>query len=216
MLASLSRYWWLLVLRGVVAILFGVLAFVWPGLTIGALVLLFGIYALIDGIGSIITGVAHRHGSDRWWLLLEGVASIAFGLLTFFWPGITAIFLLLLIAGWAVVTGIFEIAAAIRLRKEIEGEWLLGLAGLLSILLGIFMFVQPGAGALALIWVIGSYAILFGLVLIVLGFRVRGRDREIHPSPLTRHNIRLCNHPLYTIAVQWTVDRGAKNSELIH
>ena len=183
MLASLSRYWWLLVLRGVVAILFGILAFVWPGLTIGALVLLFGIYALIDGIGSIITGVAHRHGSDRWWLLLEGVASIAFGLLTFFWPGITAIFLLLLIAGWAVVTGIFEIAAAIRLRKEIEGEWLLGLAGLLSILLGIFMFVQPGAGALALIWVIGSYAILFGLVLIVLGFRVRGRDREIHPEP---------------------------------
>ncbi|HRW05747.1 MAG TPA: HdeD family acid-resistance protein [Caldilineaceae bacterium] len=183
MLASLSRYWWLLVLRGVVAILFGILAFVWPGLTIGALVLLFGVYALIDGIGSIVTGVAHRHGSDRWWLLLEGVASIAFGLLTFFWPGITAIFLLLLIAGWAVVTGIFEIAAAIRLRKEIEGEWLLGLAGLLSILFGIFMFVQPGAGALALIWVIGSYAILFGLLLIVLGFRVRGSGREIHSEP---------------------------------
>lgn len=179
MLASLSRYWWLLVLRGVVAILFGLLAFIWPGLTIGALVLLFGIYALIDGVSSIITGVAHRHGRDRWWLLLEGIASIAFGLLTFFWPGITAFFLLILIASWAVVTGIFEIAAAIRLRKEIEGEWLLGLAGVLSILFGIMMFVQPGAGALALIWIIGSYAILFGILLIVLGFRLRNGSKLV-------------------------------------
>ncbi len=176
MVQTLAKYWWLVALRGVVAILFGILAFVWPGLTIGALVLLFGIYALIDGIGSIITGIAHRHGSERWWMLLEGIAGILFGVLTFLWPGMTAWVLLLFIASWAILTGIFEIMAAIRLRHEIKGEWALGLAGLLSIILGVIMLINPGAGALAVVWGIGGYAIVFGALLVYLGFKLRNAE----------------------------------------
>lgn len=177
MLSMMSRYWWLVVLRGVFAILFGVLAFIWPGITIGALVILFGAYALVDGVSSVITAIMHRQENDRWWVvLLEGIAGIVFGVLTFLWPAITAVVLLVFIAVWAILTGILEVVAAIRLRKEIEGEWALGLAGVLSLIFGIIMLLRPGAGALALIWVIGSYAILFGVLLIYLGFRLRGAD----------------------------------------
>ncbi|MCB0084708.1 MAG: HdeD family acid-resistance protein [Caldilineaceae bacterium] len=177
MLATLARYWWLLALRGAIAILFGILAFVWPGLTVEVLVLLFGAYALIDGIGAIVTGIAHSQGGERWWMLLEGVAGIVFGVLTFLWPGITAVILLVFIAVWAIMTGIFEILAAIRLRQEIEGEWALAISGVLSVILGIFMFLRPGAGALAVVWVIGSYAILFGAMLIYLGFSLRNSTK---------------------------------------
>ena len=173
MLTTLSRYWWLVALRGGVAIIFGLLAFVWPGLTIEVLVLLFGVYALMDGIGSMITGLTHRQGSDRWWLLLEGVASVLFGVLIFLWPGITTVVLLIFIAGWAIITGIIEILVAVRLRQEIAGEWILAAAGVLSILFGTLMLFQPGAGALALIWMIGAYSILFGALLVYLGVRLR-------------------------------------------
>ena len=175
MLTMLSRYWWLVVLRGVFAILFGVLAFIWPGITIGALVILFGAYALIDGVSSVATGVMHRQDNDRWWvMLLEGIAGIVFGILTFVWPAVTAVVLLVFIAVWAIITGVLELVAAVRLRKEIDGEWALGLAGVLSVLFGVVMLLRPGAGALALIWVIGSYAIVFGVLLIFLGFKLRG------------------------------------------
>ena len=174
MLTMMSRYWWLVVLRGVFAILFGVLAFVWPGITIGALVILFGAYALVDGVSSVVASIMHRQENDRWWVvLLEGIAGIVFGILTFLWPAMTAVVLLVFIAVWAILTGILEIVAAVRLRKEIEGEWALGVAGVLSILFGVVMLLRPGAGALALIWVIGSYAIVFGVLLIYLGFKLR-------------------------------------------
>jgi uncharacterized membrane protein HdeD (DUF308 family) len=179
MLSVLAQYWWLIALRGLAAIVFGIIAFIWPGPTIGALVLLFGAYALVDGIATIVMAVSHRQQNDRWWvLLLEGLAGVILGVLTFIWPGVTAVVLLYFIAAWALVTGIFEIVAAIRLRKEIEGEWVLGLSGLASVIFGLILVFRPGAGALALIWVIAAYAIIFGVLLIYLAFKVRGMGQR--------------------------------------
>lgn len=174
MLQTMSRKWWLIALRGVSAVLFGILAFVWPQLTLGVLILLFAGYALIDGVMSIGASVGERKINDRWWVgLIEGVLSITAAVLAIIWPGITAVVLLYLIAAWAIITGIFEIIAAVNLRKVIEGEWTLALAGVVSIILGLILFFNPGPGILALIWVIGIYAVLFGVLLIYLGFRVR-------------------------------------------
>ena len=183
MLKVLSKYWWLLALRGVLAILFGILAFIWPGLTLQALVILFGAYVLIDGIAAIVTGIRDREFNQRWWvLLLEGIVGVIFGILTFLWPQITAVVLLYFIAAWAVVTGIFEIFAAIRLREEIEGEWVLGLSGLASIIFGVLLMIWPASGLLALVWLIGAYAIVFGILMLYLGFKVRGySDQMVGP-----------------------------------
>jgi uncharacterized membrane protein HdeD (DUF308 family) len=178
----LARNWWAVALRGLFAVLFGIAAFAWPELTLLSLVWLFGIYAVLDGIFSIVSAITNRQENDRWWLvLLEGIIGIAAGVVAFVWPGITAIALVYLIAAWAILTGIFEIVAAIRLRKEIEGEWLLALSGILSLIFGVALMIWPGAGALALVWVIAAYAIVFGVVLIILGFRMRGwRERGIN------------------------------------
>lgn len=182
MRTMLARNWWAVALRGLFAVLFGIAAFIWPGLTLLSLVWLFGIYAALDGIFSIVSAITNRQENDRWWLLLiEGIIGIAAGVVAFVWPGITAIALVYLIAAWAILTGIFEIVAAIRLRKEIEGEWLLALSGILSLIFGVALMIWPGAGALALVWVIAAYAIVFGVVLIILGFRMRGwRERGIN------------------------------------
>lgn len=179
MLPLLIRNWWGFALRGLIAILFGIVALVWPGITLTVLIYLFGAYVLVDGIFAIIAGVASRETNERWWaLLLEGLAGIIFGLLTFFWPGVTALVLLYFIAAWAILTGIFEIITAIRLRREIRGEGWMILSGVLSILLGIVLFVYPGASAISLIWLIGAYAIVFGIVMIILAFRLRGMRNE--------------------------------------
>lgn len=182
MIAELSRTWWVFLIRGIAGILFGIGAFLWPALTIAVLVLMFGAYALVDGIFAIIAGISARNAVERWWMMIVvGIAGIITGVLTFLWPGITALVLLYLIAAWAIVTGIFQIAAAIRLRKEIEGEWLLILGGIASVIFGVLLIIAPGAGALASIWIIGSYAIIFGILMIVLAFRLRGlRDIGIH------------------------------------
>lgn len=176
-LSDLARHWWAVVLRGVAAVVFGILAFIWPGLTLAVLVLLWGAYALIDGILDLIYAF-RMGGSQRWAPLLEGIAGILAGVLTFVWPGITALVLLYFIAAWAIITGLFEIVQAIRLRQEIHGEWLLVLGGIASVVLGIILLVAPGAGAVALIWAIGGYAIIFGLLLIALGFRLRGFHQQ--------------------------------------
>ncbi len=174
MLTQLSRNWWVLALRGVAAIVFGILAFLWPGITLAVLVLLFGAYALIDGVFAVIGAVQHRHEHDRWWvLLLEGIAGIVAGLLTFAYPGITELALLYLIAAWAIVTGVIEIIAAVRLRKEIAGEFWLALGGLFSVLFGVLIALFPGAGALTVVWIIALYAILFGITFIALALRLR-------------------------------------------
>jgi uncharacterized membrane protein HdeD (DUF308 family) len=172
---EVSRSWWALALRGVAAILFGLSAFIWPGLTLAVLILLFGAYVLVDGIFSIVGAVRASRLHERWWpMAVEGVAGIIAGLIAFFFPGITAIALLLLIATWAIVTGIFEIAQAIQLRQVVSNEWLMGLSGLASIVFGILLIVIPAAGALALVWLIGAYALVFGVLLLILAFRLRG------------------------------------------
>jgi uncharacterized membrane protein HdeD (DUF308 family) len=172
-LNHLAARWWMLVVRGIAAILFGVLALALPGAGLLALVIVWAIYALIDGIFNLmLSGRAARAGASWGWLLFEGIVSVAAGLLTFFWPAITATALLIVIAVWAIITGIAEIAASIRLRREIRNEWLLALSGVLSIVFGVLLLVYPNAGALALVWLIGAYAIVFGALLIGLGLRL--------------------------------------------
>lgn len=185
MVASLAQNWWVLAIRGVFAILFGLGVFLWPGITLAVLVLLFGAYALLDGIFAIIAGFTSRKEQERWWMMLVvGLAGILTGVLTLLWPGITALVLLYLIAAWSIVTGVFEIAAAIRLRREIENEWWLALAGVASVIFGILLVILPGAGALALIWLIGAYALLYGILLLVLAFRLRGMRDSLSDRPL--------------------------------
>ena len=166
--------WWVLALRGLVAVLFGVLAFVWPGATLITLIWLFGAFALVNGLLSLVLAAKAPKGYPRLGsLILGGLLGILAGLLTFVMPGITALGLLMLIAAWAIVTGIMEVIAAIKLRKVITNEWLLILAGIASVAFGVILFLQPAAGALALIWWIGIWALIFGILLIVLAFRVR-------------------------------------------
>jgi uncharacterized membrane protein HdeD (DUF308 family) len=174
LLAALAEGWWLLLLRGIAAILFGVLAFIWPGLTLFTLVFLFAAFALVDGILALWVAIAGPGGMvPRWWLVVIGLLGIAAAVATFMWPGMTALVLLYFIASWAIVTGVFTVVGAIILRKEIEGEWLLVLSGTLSVLIGVFMVLQPGAGALALVWLIGAYAMVFGITLAALAFRLK-------------------------------------------
>jgi uncharacterized membrane protein HdeD (DUF308 family) len=170
MLDAFSGNWQALLLRGILAVLFGIAALAMPGLTLVTLVLLYGVYVLADGIMAAWVGAKAR----AWWLLLAGVLGVLVGVYTFFYPGITAVALLYLIAGLAVIRGIFEIATAIRLRKEMTGEWALILAGVVSILFGVFLFARPAAGALAMVWLIGVWALVFGLIMIILALRVRG------------------------------------------
>jgi uncharacterized membrane protein HdeD (DUF308 family) len=166
--------WWVVVLRGIAAIIFGILALMWPGLTLVVLIALYGVYALMDGIANIAGALERRGRYDRWWvLLIQGITGVVAGILTFFWPAITGLALLLIIAARAVVVGLFEIVAAVRLRREIEGEWFLGAAGVLSMIFGLLVFAFPAGGALAIVWLIAWYSLLAGLLLTVLGFRLR-------------------------------------------
>src|ERR1700730_4752507 len=166
MLHSLAKNWWALALRGLVAVLFGLLTFLLPGITLATLVLLFGAYALVDGIFNVIA--FFKVASHHWAMLIEGVIGIIAGVLTFVWPTITAIVLAYLIALWAIFTGVFEIIAAIRLRKTISNEWLLLLMGVLSLLFGLFILFAPGAGEVAIVLWIGAYALVFGVFLMAL------------------------------------------------
>jgi uncharacterized membrane protein HdeD (DUF308 family) len=177
MLHTLAANWWALALRGVVALLFGLLTFFLPGITLAILVILFGAYALVDGIFNVVA--FFRVALHHWAWLIEGVVGIIVGLLTFAWPAITALVLLYVIAFWAISTGIFEIIAGIRLRKVIANEWLMLLMGAVSLLFGLFILFAPGAGALAIVLWIGAYALVFGVFLLALAFRLRGHRRLI-------------------------------------
>ena len=182
----LAEFWWVLVLRGVSAIAFGVLAALWPGITIEVLLIFFGAYMLVDGVFGVIGAIRGRHHAEHWVLmLLEGLLGIAVGVLTWVAPVVTGFALLMYIAAWAILTGVLEIVSAIRLRREIQGELWLALAGLLSIGFGVLLVAFPLAGAFALLWVLAGYAIVFGIVLIVLGFRVRGSGRPGLEQPGT-------------------------------
>jgi uncharacterized membrane protein HdeD (DUF308 family) len=173
MIEALARNWWMVALRGVAAILFGILAIIWPDITVGVLVAFFGAYALVDGVFAIVAAF-QADDTDRWWHVAEGVLGILVGIIAWVWPGLTALSLLYFIAAWALVTGVFEIIAAIRLRQQITNEWLLILGGVLSVLFGILLLFRPRESAIALVTVIGIYAIIFGGILLGLAFRLRG------------------------------------------
>jgi uncharacterized membrane protein HdeD (DUF308 family) len=178
--ALVSRYWWTIVLRGVVALLFGVMTFAWPGATVAGLVLVFGAYSLVDGIAGVIVGIKNYGEQERWWAtLIGGIVSLGAGLVALALPGLTALTLLTVIGFWAIVRGVLDIAAAIRLRPVIDGEWLLALSGALSVVFGLVVVAFPGTGALALAWWIGAYALVLGIILITLGFRLRALGRAV-------------------------------------
>jgi uncharacterized membrane protein HdeD (DUF308 family) len=179
MLHALTKCWWLLLLRGIAGIIFGILAFVWPGLTLLTLVILYGAFALVDGV---LTLVAAFTGSAKpvltWWLVVVGLLGIGAGVVTFAWPVITAVVLVLIIGAWALVHGIFEIIGAIQLRKEIDNEWWLILSGAISVVFGLILLFAPGAGALGLIWAIAAYSIAFGILFIGLALRLRKHGHQ--------------------------------------
>lgn len=179
----LTRNWWVLIVRGLLAIAFGVVAFSRPGMTLAALVLFFGAYAFADGIIAIVLAIGGwERRNDRWLLLLEGIVGLVIGFITFRAPGVTALSLLLYIAAWSLAIGVLRIAAAIRLRREIDGEFWLALSGIASILFAIILLWNPVAGALAFLWVIASYAILFGLFEIFLGFKVHSMRTHLRKA----------------------------------
>jgi uncharacterized membrane protein HdeD (DUF308 family) len=177
LLHGLARNWWLILARGLSAIGFGALAFIWPGPTLLAFVLVFAAFALIDGLLSLIAAISGEAPESRWWLALCGIVGVVAGALTFVWPAMTALTLLVFIGCWSVARGALEILGAIRLRKLIDREWWLIAAGVLSIVFGVALLVQPAAGAIALIYVIGAYAILYGILLAMLSLRLRAYSR---------------------------------------
>lgn len=181
MLANiLSRYWWTTLLRGLIWVLLGVFIFAKPAMSLVTLALMFGILVLADGIATIVSAVGGRKEHEHWGvLLLAGIAGVAVGILTLFNPGLTALALLFYMAIWAIATGLLEVVAAIKLRKEIRGEFWLVLAGLLSIAFGVFLMARPGAGAMSVLWFIAAYSILFGVSLIVLSLRARHFVHEV-------------------------------------
>lgn len=166
--------WWALFLRAIAAIVLAIVAFMYPVKALGFLVILFGVYALADGILAVIASIRGLRRGDKWGAMLaEGLLGIAAGLIALTWPGITAVALALLVAAWALITGLFEVAAAIKLRKVIENEWLLILGGVLSIIFGILVMMRPGAGVITLVFLLGAYALAYGIVTLVLAFKVR-------------------------------------------
>jgi uncharacterized membrane protein HdeD (DUF308 family) len=173
LLSGIAGAWWVVAIRGVVSVLFGLCAFIWPGLTLTMLVLLWGAFAFVDGIAAAFAG-AHA----RWWtLLIVGLVGIAAGVVTVFWPGITTFALLIVIAWWAIARGIFEIAAALRLRNEIAREWLLVIDGIVTLAFGLFVLLFPTAGALSIVWLIGLQALVVGVLMLALSFRLRDLAR---------------------------------------
>jgi uncharacterized membrane protein HdeD (DUF308 family) len=198
MILFIQGSWRSIAFRALVAIAFGIAALVWPGLTLLALVLLFGAFVMVDGVTHLVAAVRARGeeatGKDRIGLVLQGVLSIGVGVVTFAWPGITALALVIVIAAWALLTGALELVAAVRMRREIDNEWLLVIGGVLALAAGVLMVLRPAAGALAVTWLIGWFAILRGVLLLGLAWRVRqitealvhgnGRGRSPGRSPM--------------------------------
>ena len=176
---TMAEHWWVVLLRGILAILFGVLAYTWPGLTILILVTLWGAYALVDGIFGVVAGLRGKWGS----LVVIGLIGIAAGVVAFLWPGLTAVTLLWILAFWAIVAGVLQISAAIRLRKEVQGEWLWVVSGILTIGLGVLFFLYPGAGILSVTWLIAALAIVWGILLVMLSFKLKGLKGKLAAQP---------------------------------
>lgn len=168
------RNWWMLALRGVLAIIFGLIVLFLPHIALLAFIIAFAVYAIVDGIATVVVAIRERETLSRWgWVLVEGALSIAAGILAFAYPGITALALLFIIAAYAVLTGIMEIVAAFSMREHVSHEWALVIAGALSIVFGIILFAHPGAGILAILWLVGIYSIVFGVLFIIRAFQLR-------------------------------------------
>jgi uncharacterized membrane protein HdeD (DUF308 family) len=180
MFEMLSRKWWVVALRGVLAIVFGIVALVYPGITLVTLALVFGAYTFLDGVFAIGAAFGHS-GREAVWYVLDGIFGIAVGLATFFYPALTAQALVYLIGLWAILTGVFEVIAGFEL--PIAKDWLMVLAGVASIVFGVLVFVNPGGGALAVVWLIAAYALIFGVTLLALGIRLRGMGAQLAMRP---------------------------------
>jgi uncharacterized membrane protein HdeD (DUF308 family) len=172
--------WNLLLVRGILAVLFGIATLLMPGITLIVLVVMFGAYALVEGILTSIMAIKERNEQSNWWLwLIFGLVSVGAGVTTFLWPGITAVSLFYVIVAWAITSGLLQIALAVELRKVIKDEWLLVLEGILTVGFGILLIAQPVAGALTVLWLIGVYAIANGVTLLVLALRLRNLAEKI-------------------------------------
>ena len=185
MLSLVSRDWWVYAVRGIAAILFGIMALIWPGPTLAVLILLFGAYAFVDGVALLVAlargDVLAR--SHKWITGLMGVLGIAVAIATLVWPGMTALTLLYLVSFWAVTTGILQIASAIEFRREIAGELFVVLGGLFSIVFGALLVAFPGTGLLSLVWLVGFWAELFGFSSLGIAYRLHGIDRDLNKAP---------------------------------
>ncbi len=185
MIRFLVENWWTFLIRGVIAILFGLAAIIWPSLTVTILVFVFGAYVIVDGIFSIAVSIMTRKQNDQWWVgILLGIAAIIIGIWAMLFPDLTAIGLVYFIGAWWLVSGILEIIFAIRVRKEIENEWFLILGGVISVIAGALFMLFPGSGAISLIWIIGLFAIFLGVMFVVLAFRLRGLRDDIDSARL--------------------------------
>ena len=179
MIRAISKYWWVFTLRGLIAIAFGLAALLWPALTLGVMVLLFGLFALFEGGLTIVTSLKKGDEKGGWTLLLEGLAGLLVCVIVLLgtsigamlWPRVAAVMFVFYIAGWAILAGILKILTAFRIRREVKGEWILGLSGLISILVGLILILRPGAGVLAVAWLIGLYAIILGIFQLLLGLK---------------------------------------------
>jgi uncharacterized membrane protein HdeD (DUF308 family) len=178
MLALLRKNWWTFLLRGLVAIAFGIVAIIWPGITLSSLIIVFGAYVLVDGIFAIAYGIAERDQAQWWVNILIGLAGIIAGLWAMAFPGLTAIGLLYFIAAWWIVTGLLEIIFAVRVRKRIDNEWALIASGILSLVAGVILMLFPGSGAISLVWLIGLLSMAFGAMLVIFAFRLRNSDDD--------------------------------------
>jgi uncharacterized membrane protein HdeD (DUF308 family) len=181
MIKTVSKYWWVFTLRGIIAIAFGLAALLWPALTLGIMVLLFGLFALLEGLLTVVTSFGEGDEKGGWTLLLEGVVGLLVCVIvllgssigSMLFPKVAAVMLVFYIAGWAILSGLFKIITAFRIRSEVKGEWLLGLNGLVSIVVGVILIRWPGTGVLAVAWLIGMLAIIVGIFQLLLGLKLR-------------------------------------------
>lgn len=179
MIQILANKWWAIALRGILAILLGIVALVYPDVTLLSLALLFGAYALLSGIFAIVAAFGYG-GREAVWYVLEGILGIAVGITTFFYPNITAQALVYLVGLWAILTGIFEVVAGFEL--PIQRDWLLVLSGVLSVVFGVLVFFNPGTGAVAIVWLIGIYTLIFGITMLGFGIRLHGLNGKLTPQ----------------------------------
>jgi uncharacterized membrane protein HdeD (DUF308 family) len=181
MIKAVSKYWWVFALRGIIAITFGLAALLWPALTLGVMVLLFGFFALLEGLLTVVTSFGKGEEKGGWTLLLEGLVGLLVCVIvllgtsigSMLWPKVAAVMLVYYIAGWAMLAGLIKIITAFRIRSEVKGEWMLGLSGLVSLVVGLILFVRPGTGVLAVAWLIGILAIIVGIFQLLLSLKFR-------------------------------------------